>query len=114
MPILKTQLFQQGLQFIKIVLFSQRLYAVDSSAYARRAPFVVQCRRHFRQFPRFAGELPRRGSLNLFLRYRYKPFLGVRCKHDEARIGRKDTIDLYGHCSLSSNAETKSGAADNS
>ena len=35
----------------------------DSSAYARRAPFVVQCRWHFRHFPRFAGELPARGSL---------------------------------------------------
>ena len=37
--------------------------------------------------------------------------IGLRCKHDEARIGRKDTIDLYGHCSLSGNAETKSGTA---
>ena len=26
----------------------------------RRAPFVVQCRQHFRHFPRFAGELPER------------------------------------------------------
>ena len=57
-PILKTHLIQQGLRIIKTILFSQRLYAVDSSAYARRAPFVVQCRWHFRHFPRFAGELP--------------------------------------------------------
>ena len=37
---------------------NSRFAPADSSAYARRAPFVVQCRWHFRHFPRFAGELP--------------------------------------------------------
>ena len=34
--------------------------------FAGRAP-VVQCRRHFRQFPRFVGELPERGSLIILM-----------------------------------------------
>ena len=29
----------------------------------RRAPFVVQCRRHLRHFPRFAVKLPERKAL---------------------------------------------------
>ena len=44
-------------------VISRLTVPADSSAYARRAPFVVQCRWHFRHFPRFAGELPARGSL---------------------------------------------------
>ena len=74
---------------------------------ALRATLLLRAVRHFcrlRDTHRFTGELPRKGSL-------FFAFLGFRCKYDEARIGRKDTIDLYGHCSLSDNAETKSGVA---